>query len=301
MATAAPATSSGDSRELHTRWNDDVRTSQGGAKMLSSRSKLRAAVHKVEMQRNLVQQMERRTPASSMAAIRETATRTAIAAASVTAGAADAAKASLRFGAIDLNEEKNADLVIARHLWQDHRLLPPLSAGRDRWDRLLNLFMLYTSFILPMRVAFGQMDGLGFIVFEIFVDACYIIDVRCARCRAHAATRIHAPQLQAPYERRALAVLPSSIVTRAVHVAALRARPVTCAPLDVQILVNFRTATYNDQYELVFEWDAIARRYIGSGWFWIDLCAALPIDYVSLALSFQYTAVLQLNRIVRIS
>ena len=145
--------------------------------VLSSRSKLRAAVRKVEMEQNLVRQMERRTASSSMAAIRETAARTVTQAASATAGAADAAKASLRFGAIDLNEEKNADLVIARHLWQDHRLLPPLSTGRDRWGRLLNLFMFYTCFILPMRVAFGEVHGLGLIVFEIIVDFCFMIDV----------------------------------------------------------------------------------------------------------------------------
>ena len=115
-----------------------------------------------------------------MAAIRQTATQAAKQAASATAVAADAAKASLRFGAIDLNEEKNADLVIARHLWQDHRLFPPLSAARDRWDRMLNFFMLYTAFIIPMRVAFGQIDGIGFIIFEILIDACYMVDVRQA-------------------------------------------------------------------------------------------------------------------------
>ena len=40
---------------------------------------------------------------------------------------------------------------------------------------------------------------------------------------------------------------------------------------------------------------------MGSGWFWIDLMAALPIDYVCQAINFQYTAVMQLNRLIRIS
>ena len=47
----------------------------------------------------------------------------------------------------------------------------------------------------------------------------------------------------------------------------------------LDILVNFRTATYSDSYELIFEPMLIARLYITSGWFWVDLIAAIPFDY----------------------
>ena len=37
---------------------------------------------------------------------------------------------TFKAGALDLNEETNADLVIARHLWLNYRLLPPISPAR---------------------------------------------------------------------------------------------------------------------------------------------------------------------------
>ena len=183
-----------------------------------------------------------------MAAIRQTASK----AASQAALAGSAAKASLRFGAIDLNEEKNADLVIARHLWQDHRLLPPLSLNRDRWARLLKAFMTYTCFIIPMRIAFGStrdapLDNNGLKIFEIIIDVCFWID----------------------------------------------------------ILLNFRTATYSDTYELVFEPSLIAKGYIASGWFWLDFLGGLPLDYLLIGANTPSErtahAVLQLNRMLRVA
>lgn len=183
---------------------------------------------------------------TTMSELRRTTTRAAAAAASSAARTAESAKASLRLGAIDLNEEKNADLVIARHLWQDHRLLPPLSTSRNRWERLLNLFMLYTSFIIPMRVAFGHLNETPLVIFEIVMDAAFLLD----------------------------------------------------------IIVNFRTATYNDSYELIFEPMLIAKLYITSGWFWVDLLAAMPYDYfawLAPAWALQYRAALQCNRLLRIS
>ena len=159
----------------------------------------------------------------------------------VMAAATNSAKARLKAGAIDLNEELNADLVIARHLWQDHRLLPPQSSLRERWESALVWFALYSSFIIPMRVAFGVADEPLFVVGEILVDACFLLD----------------------------------------------------------ILLCFRTAILTRDYELVFEPSTIARRYIGSGWFLVDLAASLPLDY--LAPSWAHRSVLQLNRVCRVS
>ena len=134
------------------------------------------------------------------------AARATGAVASQAAAVAATAKAKLMSGAIDLNEEKNADLVIARHLWQDHRLLPPVSEGRARWAKVLVMLTLYTSFIIPIRVAFGQLDDAGFSIIEVVVDGLFILD----------------------------------------------------------ILINFRTAAFTRDYELIFEPRLIAARYMKS-------------------------------------
>lgn len=164
---------------------------------------------------------------------------TAVAAAA--GAAASHAAAKLHSGAIDLNEEKNADLVIARHLWQDHRLLPPMSGGRARWSQILGLLTLYTSFIIPLRVAFGQLDDAGFTIVEIIIDCCFIID----------------------------------------------------------ILINFRTAAFTRDYELIFEPRQIASRYIKSGWFLVDTLGTLPLDWT--VPRWEFRPVLQLNRLLRVS
>ena len=128
-------------------------------------------------------------------------------AAAAASRATSTAKAKLHAGAIDLNEEKNADIVIARHLWQDHRLLPPLSEARGHWAFFLKMLTLYTSFIIPLRVAFGgDTDAAGFAIVEIAMDCCFILD----------------------------------------------------------ILVNFRTAAYTRDYELIYEAKEIAARYLKS-------------------------------------
>jgi hypothetical protein len=116
---------------------------------------------------------------------RRTTTRRTVSAAAAVArnsaasalSAASSAKMKFMFGAIDLNDEKNADLVIARHLWQDHRLLPPQSKGRERWEKILILLMLYTSFVIPLRAAFGGMDDTALTTVEVIIDACYLLDI----------------------------------------------------------------------------------------------------------------------------
>ena len=113
---------------------------------------------------------------SVLAVANAVSTGASVAASSIVA-AKQATEARFVFGAIDLNEEKNADLVIARHLWQDHRLLPPMSEARSRWERVLLFLVIYSLFVLPLRMAFGGADGLGFTIFEMGVDACFWVDI----------------------------------------------------------------------------------------------------------------------------
>ena len=68
--------------------------------------------------------------------------------------AAASVRRSASRGAIDLNDELNAEVVIARHLWRNHRLLPPSSASKRRWDIMILLFVFYSSVVYPMTPAF---------------------------------------------------------------------------------------------------------------------------------------------------
>ena len=90
-------------------------------------------------------------------------------------------KTARRRGAADLNEEKNADLVIAHNLWRNHRLLPPPSLVVNNfqalWELLLVFFALYTVFVIPMRIAFQSVGDVFFLGAEIFVDTCFWIDI----------------------------------------------------------------------------------------------------------------------------
>ena len=70
-----------------------------------------------------------------------------------------------------------------------------------------------------------------------------------------------------------------------------------CFVLD--IVFNFRTAVLTREYELIYEPDQIAKRYIRSGWFVIDVAASFPMDYF-FAL-WEHRAFLQINRLLRIS
>ena len=170
-------------------------------------------------------------------------------AASVTRQATKTARAKFKVGAFDLNEEKNADLVIARHLWQDHRLLPPRSELRRRFQRALVLFALYSVFVIPMRVffcigtraSFCALEDPAMRAVEIVVDVCFWVD----------------------------------------------------------IVLNFRTALYTRDYELVYESKEIALRYMKSGWLFVDVLAAVPFDYF--AGNWHYRSTLQFNRLFRIT
>ena len=134
-------------------------------------------------------------------------------------------------GAIDLNDELNAEVVIARHLWRNHRLLPPSSASKRRWDIMILLFVFYSSVVYPMTPAFRLTpDG--------------------AQARARFRNT-----------RRARNSAQFSADARHARQAVFEALMDVCFWLDIAI--NFRTAYYAGEFgdELVSEWRKIARRY----------------------------------------
>ena len=65
---------------------------------------------------------------------------------------------------LDEEDDKNVDAVIARNLWKNHKLFPPTSIFKHRWDLLMLVFVVYNSYFIPMALAFKIEQDLGHIV-----------------------------------------------------------------------------------------------------------------------------------------
>ena len=137
---------------------------------------------------------------------------------------------------VDLDEELNADLVIAHHLWRDHRLLAPLSMisktqrWRQRWEALLVFGALYTIFMYPMRIAFDVGELVGFEAVDIFFDLCFWVDIalmfRTARLNEQYELIFERRQIARAYMRErfyvdVLSALPIDYFTRGARHRAL--------------------------------------------------------------------------------
>ena len=48
---------------------------------------------------------------------------------------------------------------------------------KERWDLLIALLLIYTGFVVPIRIAFYIFASPGFIVFELLIDLCFIADI----------------------------------------------------------------------------------------------------------------------------
>ena len=80
-------------------------------------------------------------------------------------------------GARDLDNEADADRVVARHLWREHRLLPPSSVFKKRWTILLFFFVVYACIFYPVYPAFKMRPHQVQIGFEFAMDAAFWIDI----------------------------------------------------------------------------------------------------------------------------
>ena len=46
----------------------------------------------------------------------------------------------------------DVDAEIARNLWKHHRMLPPGSRFRQKWDYFMMVLVLYNTILTPMQV-----------------------------------------------------------------------------------------------------------------------------------------------------
>lgn len=68
-------------------------------------------------------------------------------------------------------EESNEDLL---KRW----IIPPTNKTKLKWDLLVGLFIIYSVIIIPYRIGFGvDTTELPAIIFDIFVDICFLLDM----------------------------------------------------------------------------------------------------------------------------
>ena len=101
-------------------------------------------------------------------------------------------------------DDDDAEREIAANLWRHHRLLPPSSRFKERWDLMILLFVLYNCVAIPMQIAFAISQTIPHLVIDYLIDVAFAVD----------------------------------------------------------IAINFRTAFYNEHYEMVMDKRDIAKRYI---------------------------------------
>ena len=81
----------------------------------------------------------------------------------------------------DALEEYDAELAVRRSLWKNERLLPPLGPHRmplrNGFERLLQLFMLYTGVFVPMWAFFQIPCHPTQLAVEYVIDACFWLDI----------------------------------------------------------------------------------------------------------------------------
>ena len=93
---------------------------------------------------------------------------------------------------LDLDDD-NADAVISRNLWKNHRLLPPVSAFRNHWDLIMIIFVFYNCLYIPMELVFsvyreeclntstGEMETCGkhlvHRIVDYVIDALFFVDI----------------------------------------------------------------------------------------------------------------------------
>ena len=128
-------------------------------------------------------------------------------------------------------DDSNVDVVIARNLWKNHRILPPTSSFKQRWDLVMMLLVFYNCVYIPIELFFLN----GFVIHEDY---------------------------------------PKHIVHDVIDYT-----------VDffffLDILLNCRTAYYDEDYEMVLDPKQILRNYM-KFWFWIDFVAFFPLDLLLL-------------------
>eukprot|EP00854_Cymbomonas_tetramitiformis_P009957 gene9957-11789_t len=65
----------------------------------------------------------------------------------------------------------------AAKLWREHRLLPPTSAGKQRWDLMMTAFVLYNCVFIPLQIAFEVNPTNPQLIADNVIDSLFIFDI----------------------------------------------------------------------------------------------------------------------------
>lgn len=80
-------------------------------------------------------------------------------------------------GMLNTTKMSNLELLEPENLKDTRYLIMPGSERKARWNILIALLLIYTGMAVPVRVAFYDIASPVFIVFELFVDFCFIADI----------------------------------------------------------------------------------------------------------------------------
>ena len=78
------------------------------------------------------------------------------------------------------DDVEDLDAQIFKNLWKHHRLLPPTSTFKSRWDLVMILFVLYNSWYIPMELSFAYLTenkSAGHCAVDYAIDLCFLFDV----------------------------------------------------------------------------------------------------------------------------
>ena len=56
-------------------------------------------------------------------------------------------------------------------------IISPDNKNKMKWNIWISLLLIYTGIFVPLRVAFYDKADLTLIIFELFVDSCFLIDI----------------------------------------------------------------------------------------------------------------------------
>lgn len=75
-------------------------------------------------------------------------------------------------------QARDPDTEIARHLWRNHRLLPPTSPRKNAFDWLLLLLVVFNCLEIPFYLVFElpHVASISLRNFDFFVDAVFALD-----------------------------------------------------------------------------------------------------------------------------
>ena len=73
--------------------------------------------------------------------------------------------------------ETDVDLEIARTLWKNHKLIPPQSVFKARWDVMMIVFVMYNCVFIPFELCFAYDKHLIHAIFDYIIDVMFLIDM----------------------------------------------------------------------------------------------------------------------------